>query len=662
MPAPQSSLQVLGEGPPETRGKRGRSRLFVIAALVFLTGHLALRVWYASEGLHAGRFWDENVNVDNARAILASGSFSPANGFYPTLAYVPQVLVIATIEWSSRHLGEGELRAFDSGDLRAEGYLAARVVTVLYSIAALVATFLLGCRIFSPTVGVIGTLFLAASPLHVHSAAYWKPDSLIVLTLLWVLLASAALLARPATGRSLTAGVAIGIAMSSKFTAAFSPLTVLTATLLGWRRSRSPLLGLAAAGLASLVVFLFLNPQIPLFLRDFGWTMMDYERHAVWKRHTRAEVITGMLLFPADPQANGPLVAGLAAIGVLVLAVLLARSRELTPRRALWILFLTFPLYFIFVYNLGTPRQKANNYAPLLPISSLLAAVPVGIVWTAARARSRRLQGPGAALLATAALVAATSSPPLRYVYQSLVPATEDLALTRLERGAQIGPSPGEARIVFREGDAEPGLRWERRRPFGNERSAVIAVERLTAVGAARLDRADAELFLAERLRGPDAAFYRRRIERVGASQAERFRPALFHARGREWVAVWHPWSRAAAVHSSSLRLVSDSFVGELQLDAPLLAGGLHSIAVHVPRRLQRGELQLRVGTTRLELQRSSRPIRKSGFLFLSERVELAVAQADRVPIELALAGAGGHAADIWIADWQSVAEKSPPR
>ncbi len=661
MLAPQTALQALGEGPPEARGARSLSRLFVLAAFVFLTSHLALRVWYASAGLQAGRFWDENVNVDNARAMLASGGFSPANGFYPTLAYAPQVLVLAAMESTSSYLGAGKLRAFDRGTLTPEGYLAARSVAVLLSIAALVATFFLGRRLFSPAVGVIGAIFLAAAPLHVHSAAYWKPDSLISLALLWVLLASTALVARPSTRGFLTAGVAVGIAMSSKFTAAFSPLTVLTATLLGWRRARSPLLGLAAAGLASLVLFLFLNPQIALFLRDFGWTMMDYERHAVWKGHSRGEVIQGMLLFPADPRAHGPLVAVLTAIGVLVLVVLLARSREPSPRRAQWILLLTFPLYFVLVYNLGTPRQKANNYGPLLPISSLLAAVPVGIAWSAARARSRRLQGPMAALLSAAALVAATSPPPVRYVYQSLVPTTEDLALARLERVARVGPTTGETRIVFHEGGEEPGLRWEGRRPFGNPRSALVDVERLTTVGDQRLDRADAELFLAERLRGPEAAFYRARIERVDASQVERFRPALFHARGREWIAVWHPWPRAANVRSSRLHLVSDSFAGELPLAGPLPSGGLHAIAVHVPRGLQREQLELRVGTTTLELQRSSRPAKRSGFLFLSERVELTGTQPGRVPIEIALTGAGGQAVDIWIADWPPVPDAPPP-
>ena len=89
----------------------------------------------------------------------------------------------------------------------------------------------------------------------------------------------------------------IGLAMSSKFTAACAPLTLTLAALLHLRRDRKVLLYLVVAGVISLFTFLVLNPQLELFQRDFGWTVYDYEKHASLEETTRSEVVAGALGF-----------------------------------------------------------------------------------------------------------------------------------------------------------------------------------------------------------------------------------------------------------------------------------------------------------------------------------------------------------------------------
>ncbi len=658
MPIASDSSCLRGIDADATEESRRSRRRFALLLLIVLVPHLALRLWYASHGLHAGHFWDENVNVDNAKALLSSGKFAPANGFYPTLAYLPQVLAMGTLERTSGWLGRGDFKAFEGGRMQPHAYMAARTIAIAWSLGCLAATFALGARLFSPAVGFVGAILLAAAPWQVNSSATWKPDSLVTLLMLLVVLGALSLLREPDLRSHLLTGAAIGLAMSSKFTAAFTPLVVVTASLLAWKRARSPLLHLALAGLSSLVVFLFLNPQIALFFRDFGWTMMDYARHASWERTSRADVVLGALVFPGQEEAHGAVVGGLAALGLLAVAIaLLFPARDGLQRSALGV-FVSFPVLFVAAYGMGTPRLKPNNLVPLLPFSSLLAAVAICGAWEAARDRLPVLRARLAGPLALAALLLATAPRPLLFVYRGVTPTTEELAQKRMRTALAPRGARGGLRVVFLEREAKRGSDSRSRASSGTSRTAVIPVTRLADVEPERLDRADAEIFGADRLSGSDSAFYRSRLKSADGAREEHFRPSLFRARGPEIVAIWHPWLSSQVVARSKVPL------GSGQLEVALARAGderhLYSFVVQLPKRAQGAPAAVRMRDVSVPLRRSAVPVQGVGFLHLSERLFLPEADTGLLRLQLDCRVRSGEAA-VSIESWRADGARGAP-
>ena len=59
---------------------------------------LTLSLWFASWRLNGGRFWDERFSVWNIRSVLETDSLRPDNGFYQSLSYLPQALLLAAGE------------------------------------------------------------------------------------------------------------------------------------------------------------------------------------------------------------------------------------------------------------------------------------------------------------------------------------------------------------------------------------------------------------------------------------------------------------------------------------------------------------------------------------------------------------------------------------
>lgn len=155
------------------------------------------------------------------------------------------------------------------------------------------------------------------------------------------------------------------------------------------------------------------------------------------------------------------------------------------------------------------------------------------------------------------------------------------------------GHGAGKGVEISRQGPVAGGLHC----------AAVTPVASLPRLGAARLDRADAEVFPAARLGGADSAFYRRRLAEAG-QETRRFATAPPGGGGEALIVLLHPWAergrRELAMEPASGR---QGFVGEL---GPVPAGELVSLALRPPHAGERGP-ELRVAGYPLPLHRRAR-------------------------------------------------------
>lgn len=155
-------------------------------------------------------------------------------------------------------------------------YLLGRAVSACFGSATLVAVYLLGKRLYSKAAGLLASILLAFSVLHVRDSHFFTTDVpytfFVVVTVLW-----AARLAEETRFKAyLLAGVFTGLGVSTKQTAALVFPVILTAHVLGMFKGRRftwadckqvilskrfwllPLL----SGVTSGIVFLLMNPYV----------------------------------------------------------------------------------------------------------------------------------------------------------------------------------------------------------------------------------------------------------------------------------------------------------------------------------------------------------------------------------------------------------------
>jgi len=537
-------------GAAATARRRSPAGLLLVLLLVW---SLALSLWFASWRLNAGRFWDERFSVWNIRAVLESGSLRPDNGFYQSLSYLPQALLLAAVDKLHQATGGGAFAVYgDSGDLSPAAYTLCRAVQALYGAGCLVLVFLVGRRLFSTGVGLLGALILVGAPWHVHASAIFKPDVLVSLTtlaaLLWSLRAAEE---PPSWKRYALAGFAIALAPSAKLTGGVAAVPLVVATLItGWRDRRR--LGyLLLAGAVSLLTFVALNPYFKVYFTFFERNLSVYAYRAESYEGTHLAVLWRALSMVVAWNGHGAAVGALSLVAVALLAVSVVRGGPAVRlRRAM---FLSFPLAYPLIYAAVTTHFQEQNFLPLLPFTSLAAAWLLHGLWGRLKDRVAVLRRPAPAAAAVLVLAAVFVPRPFLYVYRSLVPTTQDVAMRMLRVGFGKTPDGGAGRLVVCEGWQQSRTRWEDALRFGASRLSIEAVERLDALPAAAVDRADGEIFLAARLDGDGGASYWDRVAAAGREQVERVAPKPFKVRGEPVVALSHPWRPAVPAEEIEL-------------------------------------------------------------------------------------------------------------
>jgi 4-amino-4-deoxy-L-arabinose transferase-like glycosyltransferase len=382
-----------------------KGRALALGAILVLAA--AVRFVGLGWGLRHEPHWDERVFVENVQQMAERGDLDHRYYEYPGLFFYLLRPAMAV----APH--------------RAGPYLAARAVVALFGVIGCAAVYLLGRALAGPTVGLVGALLLAVSPVAVHTAHMVRPDVVLQVFVTLALLALLRVGERPRG--DLLAGTAIGLATAVKFSGAF----LLPSYLL--RRALSPgprLRGMVVAAAGAAAVFLVATPYAVLNAPEFVAGVQTQVGYHYEESEGAAASPFGLVL---AYLLGWPRALGLPAILFALAGTVIALRAD--ARR--WLPLLCLPLVTVAV--MGSQRFLFSRHLlPSLGVPALLAGLAVERL---ARVASRRFALPpavasGALGLLLAALPLAHS---VAYVREIARPGTRDLALDWAEANVPDG-------------------------------------------------------------------------------------------------------------------------------------------------------------------------------------------------------------------------------
>lgn len=351
---------------------------------------IAVCGWFASARPDRTRGPDEKFSLRNVEHTLRTGELQPVNPYYPSLAELPQIPLLGASQWLYRKTGVAAFAILQEEEgVTPTGYRLCRWSVVLFGAGYLLLTFVVGRRLFSPEVALLGVLICMTSPVHIRATSIYKPDAILVLFMLLTFLWSLEAAERGTLRTYLRAGLGVGLAAASKQTGAFASIPLVTATILGWRQIKR-WLWLGAAALVSGLVFFILNPypdEYEKFFRVLGvyteWTGQqegeEYGHH-----------LTALTFLPRkllEPAFLGPILGAASLLGLAGLLVVLYRRRHQRPEAVRLALFVTFPIAFVLICAVISDFHRQNVFLSLLPFCSLTAGWLLRELWLRTGAR-----------------------------------------------------------------------------------------------------------------------------------------------------------------------------------------------------------------------------------------------------------------------------------
>src|SRR4051812_4136396 len=230
------------------------ARGFALPLAVLLLGALLLRLWGFKTGLPYVYNADENAHFVPRAIGMFGHSYNP--GYFinpPAFTYALHALFFA--RWG----GGDAVRSAYAGD---PGSVFA-IAGALSALAGTVAVGLLawaGLRLFDRRIGLVAAALLAVAFLPVHYGHFALNDVPALAPLCLALVGIAGVLREGKTRDYVLAGIGLGLACATKYTAGIVLVPLLVAAALGPQRPSRRLRGLAIAGVLALVAFVVANP------------------------------------------------------------------------------------------------------------------------------------------------------------------------------------------------------------------------------------------------------------------------------------------------------------------------------------------------------------------------------------------------------------------
>jgi hypothetical protein len=363
----------------------GRSRRLAWAALaIVLAVGLGLRLWGVRQGLPFAYNADEADHfVPHAVRMFQEGTLNPhyfANP--PGFTYLIHFLYGL---WFGG--GAAVVRAYRLHP--QELYTLARVAAALLGTAALWLLYVTGARLFDRGIALLATAIEAVAFLPVFYAHLALNDVPTLAPLTLSLLGSAGVLRRGRARDHAIAGVGLGLACATKYTAGIVLAPYLAAAIAryldGAPDARATLRGLLLAAVCAVGAFLIANP----------YALLDYSsfHHELVRQSTLSAEAQGKLGAPHEgglPYYLWSLTWGLGwvpAVAALGGALTIWRS----DARLGWLLV---PAPVLFLVFMGTEGRYFGRWLlPIFPILCLLGAFFAMRLARALAAVLRRRQG-----------------------------------------------------------------------------------------------------------------------------------------------------------------------------------------------------------------------------------------------------------------------------
>src|SRR5271166_3895639 len=330
-----------------------------------LAGSLGLRLWGVGQGLPYVYNTDEADHfLTRAVAMFDHHSLNPhyfANP--PAFTYVLHFLLALA------YGAGGVVRELDRHP--ADVYTLARVAAALLGVAALWLLYATGARLFSRAVGLLAAAIEAVAFLPVFYAHLALNDAPTLAPLTLSLLGTAGVLRKGRLRDHLLAGVGLGLACASKYTAGIVLVPLVAAIAArylqgGPHAARRALAGIALAGLSALACFLLANPYALLDYHSFHFELVHQSTLSAEAQGKLGAPRGGGLRYYLWSLTWGfGWVPALAALGG---ALTIWRSE-----RALGWLLVPAPLLFLAFMGVQG-RYFGRWLLPIFPILSLLAA------------------------------------------------------------------------------------------------------------------------------------------------------------------------------------------------------------------------------------------------------------------------------------------------
>ena len=377
--------------PSESTGAGARDeRLWAWGGLALvLLAALGLRLWGIGEGL------PYVYNIDEAGHFVPKAVAMFSDGLNPRYFVNPPALTYVLHVVFGVWYGGGEGVKHEYGLHPGEVFLLARVTVALLGTAAVWLLYLLGARVFDRRVGLLAAAIEAVAFLPVSYGHLALNDAVTLLPLTLSLFGSAGVMRWGRRRDYALAGIGLGLACASKYTAGIAIVPLIAAAAAHYldsidpvRAQRTPshperrvLIGVALAGACALAAFSIANPYALLDFKLFYSELVHQSSlsdEAQGKLGAPKEI--GIVYYLWSFTWGLGWVPALAALGGAISIW----------RRSARIGWLLVPATVLFLGFMGLQDRYFGRWLlPIFPIACVLAAFFVQEVLSAILARQR---------------------------------------------------------------------------------------------------------------------------------------------------------------------------------------------------------------------------------------------------------------------------------
>jgi 4-amino-4-deoxy-L-arabinose transferase-like glycosyltransferase len=342
---------------------------WIVLLFVILAGGLLLRLYGINFGLPFLYDPDEPFYVSRVVDMLRNLDLNPHWFDHPGSTTLYSLLVIYLGLFSmGRLIGDFPNREAFIAHYYADPtllYLSGRLLTLAFSMACIVLAYLIARRIFNRKAGLLAAGLVALSPVLVEYAKYIRSDVPTAFFLLGAFWFCLNILERERWRDYLLAGGMTGLAIASKYPAAFFIPVILLAHFLNrpflWRRQ----VKLAVSALGGLAALVF---SAPFLFLDYKKAITDilFESRPTHLGSTGSGLGGNLIWYIQHPMVESFTVVGIVFLMVGIFFCLISHKRD-------QYLMMIFPVLFPILIS-SLQLRWARWLIPALPFMAILIA------------------------------------------------------------------------------------------------------------------------------------------------------------------------------------------------------------------------------------------------------------------------------------------------